>query len=175
MGYNFLFMHKFILACIFVVVTASGFAQRKAPYPFFTISPDVLVPNAEFAETHNIGFGFTVSGGYKLNRHFAPVLSYNYYSVPAKNKSIKPLDAHIVKAGGRFYLQDFYLVTDAGAAFTSGYDNATRFIYSVGAGDEIRLGKRSRLDISAAYEGFNTGRNTGIIAIRAGYTYRFIR
>lgn len=169
-------MKRFTLAFIFLYFAASGFSQRKAPYPFFTISPDVLVPNAEFAETHNIGFGFTVSGGYKLNRHFAPVLSYNYYYVPSQNKTINNnLTAHILKAGGRFYLQNFYLVTDAGAAFTSGYDNATRFIYSFGAGDEIRMGKRSRLDISAAYEGFNTGRNTGIIAIRAGYTYRFIR
>lgn len=169
-------MQKFILALIFLFTTATGFSQRKASYPFITLSPDVLVPNAEFSETHNVGFGFTVAGGYKLNSHFAPVISYNYYYVPSQNKMINDnLAAHILKAGGRFYLQDFYLVTDAGAAFTTGYDNATRFIYSVGAGDEIRLGKRSRLDISAAYEGFNTGRNTGIIALRAGYTYRFIR
>jgi Outer membrane protein beta-barrel domain len=170
-------MQKTILAFMLLFVFFTSFAQkRKEPYPFLTVSPDLLIPNAEFAETHSIGFGFSVSGGYKLNRYFAPVLSYNYYSVPSQDKSVNAnLAAHIVKAGGRFYLQDFYLVTDAGAAFTNGYDNATRFIYSVGAGDEIRLGKRSRLDVSAAYEGFNTGRNTGIIAVRVGYTYRFFR
>lgn len=166
----------FVFSFLFFITFYSFSQQRKEPYPFITVGPDLLIPNAEFAETHNIGLGFTVSGGYKLNKHFAPVLSYNYYSVPTKNKLINSsLTAHLLKAGGRFYLDNFYLVTDAGAIFTSGYDNATRFIYSVGAGDEIRLGKRSRLDISGAYEGFNTGRTTGIIAVRVGYTYRFFR
>lgn len=165
-----------ILAIVLCWLSATSFAQAKGPYPFFTVSPDVLVPNAEFSETHKTGFGFTVSGGYKLSRHFAPVLSYNYYSVPSKNATLQEdLAAHIVKAGARFYLQDFYLVADAGTAFVNGYANGTRFIYSVGAGDEIRLGRRSRLDVSAAYEGLNTGRNTGIIAVRVGYTHRFFR
>lgn len=165
-----------ILAIVLCCLSATSIAQAKGPYPFFTVSPDVLVPNAEFTGTHKTGAGFTLSGGYKLNRHFAPVLSYNYYSVPSKNAALnEDLSAHIVKAGVRFYLQNFYLVTDAGTAFSNGYANGTRFIYSVGAGDEIRLGRRSRLDVSAAYEGLNTGRNTGIIAIRVGYTYRFFR
>jgi hypothetical protein len=165
MKYNFLLVFFFA-----GFITAS--AQKRIEYPWFvSVSPDLLIPNAEFAETHKLGFGATATIGYKFKNNFAPVLSYSYYSVPAMNSSVPNLTASLLKGGGRFYLGNFYMIGDAGAIFTNGYDNATRFVFGIGAGDEIRLNSRSKLDVSAAYESFNTGRNNGIFAVRLGYTY----
>jgi hypothetical protein len=165
MKYNFLL---FLLLAFFTTVTA----QKRVEYPWFiSLSPDLIIPNAEFAETHKIGFGATVAAGYKFKNNFAPVISYSYYSIPAINDQVSNLNASLLKGGGRFYLGNFYMIGDAGAIFTNGYDNATRFVFGIGAGDEIRLNSRSKLDISAAYESFNTGRNNGIFAVRLGYTY----
>jgi hypothetical protein len=163
---NFLFLSLFF-------ISVSSFAQQNKPvYKLFAVaSPDVLIPNAEFAETHKTGFGASLAIGYKINNYFAPTVSYHYYSVPAKSNSFTDLTASSIKAGSRIYLGNFYLLGDAGIIITNGYDNATRFIYGIGGGDEIKLNHRSRLDISAAYEGFNTGRNNGIIAVRLGYNY----
>lgn len=161
-----------LLALLLVVAGMTAHAQKRIDYPLFvSVSPDLIVPNSEFAETHTTGFGVSGTIGYKLNRSLAPVITYSYYSVPSKNANIKDLKASLITAGGRLYLGNFYLLGNAGAIFTSGYDNATRFVFGAGGGDEIRLTSRSKLDITAAYESFNTGRNNGIFALRLGYTY----
>lgn len=165
-------MKQSLLFLLLSFVVINLHAQKRIEYPLFiSVSPDMIVPNAEFAETHRLGFGATATIGYKLNNNIAPVISYSYYLVPGVNKSIETLTASALKAGGRFYLGNFYLVGDAGVMFTNGYDNASRFIFGLGGGDEIKLNRRSKLDISAAYESFDTGRNNGIIAVRLGYTY----
>ncbi|MBX9784453.1 MAG: hypothetical protein K2X48_14285 [Chitinophagaceae bacterium] len=161
-----------LLIFIFIISFTAVKAQKSRDYPLFvTASPDLIIPNAEFAETHRVGYGASILFGYKLSNNIAPVVSYSYYLVPGINKSVKELSASLLKAGGRFYLGNFYLIGDAGMIFTSGYDNATRFVFGIGGGDEIKLGSRSKLDISAAYESFNTGRNNGIFAVRLGYTF----
>lgn len=164
---------KLLLLCLLVLAVSSIAQKRPVNYKFFLSgSPDLLIPNAEFSETHKIGYGATATVGYKINNHFSPIVSLHYYSVPTKNKTVnESLTAMLVKAGSRMYFDNFYVYADGGLIFTSGYDNATRFVYGIGAGDEIRLNSRSRLDISGAYEGFNTGRNNGIIAARVGFTY----
>ena len=165
-------MKQVILLCCVLFSSVHMVAQKRIDYPLFvSVSPDLIVPNSEFAETHTTGFGASVTIGYKLNRNLAPVITYSYYSVPGKNTAVKDLKANLLTAGGRLYLGNFYLLGNAGAIITSGYDNATRFVFGAGGGDEIRLNSRSKLDITAAYESFNTGRNNGIFALRLGYTY----
>ncbi len=158
-----------LLLCI---IFSSAKAQRRIEYPLFvSISPDLIVPNSEFAKTHNTGFGATVLLGYKLNKSIAPVIAYSYYNVPGRNVSVNELRASLLTAGARLYLGNFYLLGNGGAIFTKGYDDATRFVFGVGGGDEIRLNRRSKLDISVSYESFNTSSNNGIFALRMGYTY----
>ncbi len=163
------------LICCFITAACISFAQQKITRPIFVSAViDVLIPNAEFGETHRTGIGATVEGGYRTGRYFAPVLTFSYYAVPAdENSNRKNLNAVSFKTGARAYLGNFYLTGEGGAIITSGYATGTRFIYSAGIGDEIKISSRMRIDIGVRYESFRSGRAIGVISAKAGLTYTF--
>lgn len=164
-----------LLICCCITAACISFAQPKISRPIFVSAGiDALIPNAEFGETHRTGIGATVEGGYRTGSYFAPVLTLSYYAVPAdKNSNKKDLDAISFKAGARAYLGNFYLTGEGGAIITSGYATGTRFIYTAGIGDEIRISSRMRIDVGARYESFRSGRAIGVIGAKAALTYTF--
>jgi opacity protein-like surface antigen len=167
-------MYRITIMLVLIIICQYSSAQRKTNYKVFvTAGPDLLFPNAEFSETHYTGAGATIEAGYKVNRYFSPVLTTSYYYLPSRNNSTKNLNAVSVKAGGRLYLGNFYMVGEGGALIANGYTNNTKFIYTAGIGDEIRLSSRMRIDIGVRYEAFNTGRANGIISTKAGFSYLF--
>jgi hypothetical protein len=168
-------MNKVILLiCCLLTAGVVCIAQPKIKRPIFvTAGIDFLTPNAEFSETHRIGAGATIEAGYRVGRYFSPVLTTSYYFVPSRSNANKNLNAVSVKAGGRVYLGNFYMVGEGGALIANGYTNNTKFIYTAGIGDEIRINSRMRIDIGVRYEAFNTGRANGIIGAKAGFSYLF--
>jgi opacity protein-like surface antigen len=167
-------MYRTMMVLVLTICCLYSSAQRKANYlVFVTAGPDLLFPNAEFSETHRMGAGATVEAGYRVSRYFSPVITSSYYNLPSRTNAFNRLNAVSVKAGGRLYLGNFYMVGEGGALIANGYTNNTKFIYTAGLGDEIKINSRVRIDIGIRYEAFNTGRANGIISTKAGLSYLF--
>ncbi|HMP87361.1 MAG TPA: hypothetical protein PKE63_08800 [Lacibacter sp.] len=167
-------MKSILFALLFVFVTGAGaVAQKNKSYPYFlSVGPDLLIPDGEFDLTHSPGVGATAEIGWRTGRTLAPVAGYSWYSIPGK-AGRSSLNAQVVRAGLRAYLGNLYLTGEAGNMFQSGYANGNAFVYMLGAGDEVRLSKRTRLDISGRYESFNAVRRVGIIGVRAAFTWKW--
>jgi hypothetical protein len=168
-------MSKFLYAITLLsLVTFDTTAQRPArqqPY-FSSIGPDVLIPDGEFDLTHRTGVGATVEIGWRAGRTLAPIAGYSWYTIPGKLAN-SSLNAQVVRGGLRAYLGNLYLTGEAGSMFQSGYADGNAFVWVLGAGDEIRLGKRTRIDVSGRYESFNAVRRVGVIGVRTAFTWKW--
>lgn len=161
----------FLLMTLFV--GSELLAQRNKQYPFFvSVGPDLLIPDGEFDLTHRTGLGATAEFGWRTGRTLSPVVGYSWYNIPGKAGN-SSLNAQVLRGGLRAYLGNLYITGEAGNMFQSGYANGNSFVYMFGAGDEVRLGRRTRLDISGRYESFNAVRRVGIIGVRAAFTWKW--
>lgn len=167
-------MRKII--CLLLLLCTTGtivLGQRTRQHPFFvSVGPDLLIPDGEFNLTHGTGMGATVEFGWRTGRTLAPVAGYSWYTIPGK-AGASALNAQVVRAGLRAYLGNLYVTGEAGSMLQSGYADGNALVYMLGAGDEVRLGKRTRLDISGRYESFTAVRRVGLIGVRAAFTWKW--
>ncbi|MFN4284421.1 MAG: hypothetical protein ACK4E8_00485 [Lacibacter sp.] len=160
-----------ILLSLIAFDTTAQRPPRQQPY-FISIGPDVLIPDGEFDLTHRTGVGATAEIGWRAGRTLAPVAGYSWYSLPGKAGNVS-LSAQIIRGGMRAYLGNLYLMGEAGTMFQTGYADGNAFVWILGAGDEIRLGRRTRIDVSGRYESFNAVRRVGVIGVRTAFTWKW--
>ncbi len=122
--------------------------------------PEFFAPE-NFRETHRVGGGLSVKAEYTFGKHasatfntgltyFAGKRQFEDFTSPIPKK-YTPIIAIPLKAGGRYYIGNFYLLGEAGVIVMTNFSNTTKAVFSAGLGDKIKIG-RKYIDISGRQE-----------------------
>jgi hypothetical protein len=154
-------------SCLFLIIFTSlqsaqqTFAQaNKRESLSINFGPEMAFPEADFRQTHNIGYGASIKGEYTFGKHGSATINSGFSVFSGKTYfetiSLLPTDykslvAIPIKAGARYYLGSFYASGEAGVVFLSKHINVSRPVVSIGIGDKIRIGQ-GKIDISLRQE-----------------------
>lgn len=170
---------KTILICfviIFFHIQHSNAQIGKLKSVNLSFGPDVSFAQRLLRETHQRGIGGTVKGEYVFAKHTSATISAGYVSFfenKLSNVSAEKLVGIPIKAGLRYYLGQFYVSSEAGIVFNSGFRTGNGFVYSFAVGDEIVTSKRNgnSLDISLRHEGWIRNQQYNFIGLRLAYEF----
>lgn len=140
----------------------------------FSMGAEVLFAERKLSRTHYTGFGATPKAEYVFGKHASVTVATGYYAMKGKDTT-KNISAIPAKAGARYYFGSFYGSGEAGVVFFSGYNQGTRFVYSLGLGDKIKLSNRV-FDIGLRHEGWSAyDNNRAVISLRVGYEFTIFK
>lgn len=152
---------RLLLLMLFAIVSENVFAQANNKGSFtINFGPEIAVPEIRFRETHKNGFGGSFKSEYTFGKHGSVILNGGvttfsgrtfYRGILLSDGRHRELVAIPVKTGGRYYLGNFYAQAEAGVVFLKQFRNSTNAVFSLGAGDKLRLGKQV-FDISLRQE-----------------------
>ena len=171
---------RFLLCCLSAApLTTWGQAKQKGTFSL-SAGPEASLPERRFGRTHNPGLGASVKGEYTFGAHVSATFNITTHATDGEDRNTGTMrfeepDIFMVgaKPGIRYYLGNFYGAAEAGVGFFGGnYPSRTAFIYSIGAGDKIRLGSQSALDIGLRHERWVLpGLTAGLLMLRVGYEF----
>ncbi len=171
---------KNIITGIFISILIAfalppAFAQANKKGSFsMNFGPEVTFPEFNFSKTHYTGFGGSIKSEYTFGKHGSVILNSGFALFNGRQQNIlqeknERLLAIPVKAGARYYMGTFYVQGETGVVFMDGYRNNTNPIFSIGAGDKLRLG-RQIIDISLRQEiWLNSEVNYNMAVLRVAY------
>lgn len=160
---------------LIVLIYNTGFAQANKPRTFsLNFGPEVSFPETDLRQTHLTGFGFNVKSEYTFGKHGSVIVNGGFASFEGKSPGIivpkfARLTAVPIKTGLRYYFGNFYLQGETGLVFLNGFRNEARPLFSIGAGDKIKIG-RKYLDISVRQENWlKNNNNLNMAVLRVAY------
>lgn len=150
-------------------------AQANKPRTFsLNFGPEASFPETKLRQTHLTGFGFSVKSEYTFGKHGSVIANVGFNSFEGKSPGIitpkyQRLNAIPIKTGLRYYIGNFYLQGETGLVFLNGFRDETRPLFSIGAGDKIKIGRRY-LDISVRQENWlKNNNNLNAAVLRVAY------
>lgn len=172
-------MKKSFLQFTFVIlmgmVSQLVYAQANKPGTFsLNFGPEASFPETNLRQSHLTGFGFSVKSEYTFGKHGSVILNGGFASFEGKNPGgfnpkFKRLTAVPIKTGLRYYIGNFYLQGETGLVFLNGFRNEARPLFSIGAGDKIKIGRKF-LDISVRQENWlKNNNNLNMAVLRVAY------
>ena len=158
-------MKKQFIAYALLIATISytqvALAQANQKHSLsINFGPEVFVPE-NFSPTHKVGGGLSFKSEYTFGKHASTTFNTGityfkgkrvFQTFPiAPQKFYENIVAIPLKAGGRYYIGNFYFLGEVGAVILANYSNNTKAAFSAGLGDKIYIGGR-KFDVSARQE-----------------------
>lgn len=144
------------------------------------IGAEFAFPTGDFGDASDFGYGgslqfqtpiieklnFTASGGYlnfKGKEYDVPGLG----TLGGGNAGFIP-----VKAGINYFLaENFYVGGELGAAFATGDNSGTAFVYTPHIGVEFPVADKGSIDLGARYEAWSDNGTLRFIGLRLAYNF----
>jgi opacity protein-like surface antigen len=160
----------FILSAIAGIFSFTNLsAQTKDPAMSgqkLGIGAEFAFPTGDFGDVYDFGYGgslqfqtpivsklnFTATAGY-LNFQGKDLSPVNGTTIKVKDAGIIP-----VKIGARYFIaENFYAGGELGAAFGTGDNSKTAFVYTPNIGVEFPVSDKGSIDLGARYEAMSYG------------------
>ena len=182
-------MKKLLGSLVLIIsLSFSALAQDEGPKYKVSLGGEFLYVIGNAVEFHNVGYGASLQGEYKLSPKLNVTASGGYISLgvsklyndiysPWLNGSVKSPILYPVKAGLKYkFHKKIYAAAEAGAAIAE--PNAVRgtsFAYAGGLGTNFEVSSKSSIDVGIRYEGWslNTNNTYSFVGLRAAYVFGF--
>ena len=169
------------LAGMFAISNVS--AQTKDPAMSgqkLGIGAEFAFPTGDFGDYADFGYGgslqfqtpiaeklnFTATAGY-INFKYKDVTIPGFGTFNGGNFGVIP-----VKIGARYFLaENFYAGGELGAAFTTGDNSETSFVYTPNIGVEFPVSDKGSIDLGARYEAWSNNGTAKFIGLRLAYNF----
>ncbi|TDQ08562.1 hypothetical protein [Pedobacter metabolipauper] len=137
------------------------------------IGAEFAFPTGNFGEIYKMGYGgslqYQMPIANKLN--FLATAGYLNFTpedgLPFEDYGVIP-----VKLGARYFLaENFYAGGELGAAFGTGDNSETAFIYTPHIGVEFPVADKGTVDLGARYEAWSNNGTSRFIGLRLAYNF----
>jgi hypothetical protein len=168
-----------LIVFLSIAAAQQSFAQANKRESFsLNAGPEVLFPERDFRKTNNTGFGASIKGEYTFGKHASATINTGFSAFTGKayldtvsgmQQDYKSILAVPVRVGARYYLGNFYFLGETGMVFLNENGNSTNALFTIGAGDKIKIGY-NKLDISVRQETWiSKPRNFNMAVLRIAY------
>ncbi len=173
---------------LIIGLSFSALAQDETPKYKVSLGGEFLYVIGNAVEFHNVGYGASLQGEYKLTPKLNVTASGGYISLgvsklykdiysPWLTESIKNPILYPVKAGLKYnFHKKIYAAAEAGAAIApSNAIRATSFAYAGGLGTNFEVSSKSSIDVGVRYEAWSLNANNtySFVGLRAAYVFGF--
>lgn len=142
----------------------------------FGIGAEFAFPTGSFGDVYNLGYGgslqFQTPIAEKLN--FTATAGYLNFTGKDLGAGFKAADFGVipVKIGARYFIaENFYAGGELGAAFGTGDNSETSFVYTPNIGVEFPVSDKGSIDLGARYEAWSNNGTLKFVGLRLAYNF----